>query len=391
MLRLFGRLVALAALPAIAAGCDAQTPAEGSAPERAAYLTLLGHDTLAVEWMEFTGPSVEARALVRGSPTTFAEYRLDLADDGTVEAYEGRVYEGGTAEGEPVRTVTLVDDEEGRALVVRQGGEERRRELDGEPGSVPYIDMLHWPFESAFRWQIDSGGLRSSVPILASSMEFDLVPQPGDTLALVHPSRGPSTLQLDSEGRILWLDGTGSTRAYDLRRMPWDSLDAGELGATFADRPLGELSGRGQIEDTVAGVTFTGHYGAPERRGRDIFGGLLAFGEWWRTGANQATHLSFDRDLVMDGDTVPAGDYTLSSVPREDGGVLIINRQTGQGGQSYDESLDEARVEMRRELLDERIEVFEIRAVETPDEESAGRLELRWDDTVYWVPFRPLA
>jgi hypothetical protein len=372
------------------AGCEAQPPADDSDSERAAYLTLLGHDTLAVEWMEFTGPAVEARALVRGSPTTFAEYRLDLSDDGTVKAYEGRVYEGGSAQGEPMRTVTLVEDEEGRALVVRQGGEEQRRALDGEPGAVPFIDMLHWPFEAAFRWQMDSGGLRSAVPILASSMEFDLVPQPGDTLALVHPSRGPSTLQVDDEGRIIWLDGTGSTRAYDLRRTPWDSLDAEVLGATFADRPLGELSGRGQIDDTVAGVTFTGHYGMPERRGRDIFGGLLAFGEWWRTGANQATHLSFDRDLVMDGDTVPAGDYTLSSIPREDGGTLIINRQTGQGGQSYDESLDEARVEMRRELLDERMELFEIRAVETPGEESAGRLELRWDDTVYWVPFQPV-
>jgi hypothetical protein len=134
----------------------------------------------------------------------------------------------------------------------------------------------------------------------------------------------------------------------------------------------------------VAGVHFTGHYGEPLKRGREIFGALLSYGDWWRTGANQATHISFDRGLVIDGEVIPAGDYTLSSIPEEEGGTLIINRQTGQGGQSYDPSMDQARVEMRRDRLDEVVEAFEIRAVET---EEGGRLELRWDDTVYWVPF----
>lgn len=144
------------------------------------------------------------------------------------------------------------------------------------------------------------------------------------------------------------------------------------------------ISGRGEIDDVVHGVRFTGDYGAPLRRGRDIFGELLAYGVWWRTGANRATHLSFDGDIVIDGERIPAGDYTLSSIPEEDGGILITNRQTGQGGQSYDESMDQARVRLRRDRLPERVDVFTIRAV--PDGEG-GRLELRWDDTVYWVPF----
>lgn len=189
---------------------------------------------------------------------------------------------------------------------------------------------------------------------------------------------------LDDQGRIVALDGTGSTRAYDLKRVDWDDLDMRALGATFAERPLGELSGRGEVDDLVAGVSFTGDYGAPRRRGRDIFGGLLAYGVWWRTGANAATQLSFDRDIVIDGVVVPAGDYSLSSIPEEDGGVLIINRRTGQGGQSYSQAEDQARVRMRRSSLDERVEVFEIRVV---PHENGGRIELRWDDTVYWVPF----
>jgi hypothetical protein len=370
----------------MAAACDGG--GMGTDTERAAYLTLIGDDTLAVEWMEFGAGYVEAEALVRGSRTTFSEYRLEMSDAGEVTGYEATTHAGGSPEGEVLRTERLVADDDGGALVVTQGGEERRAEFEAEPGSVPFVDMLHWPFETALRWQARQGGFQSGVRTFSGrGMTFPLTPTDAGTYTIEHPSRGPSTAEIDDEGRILSLDGTGSTRAYELTRKEWDELDRAALGSTFADRPLGELSGRGEVDDMVAGIHFTGHYGTPVRRGRDIFGGLLAYGDWWRTGANQATHFSFDGEIEIDGQVVPAGDYTLSSIPEEDGGTLIINRQTGQGGQSYDETQDQARVELRRDGLDERVEVFEIRVVEDPSGEADGRIELRWDDTVYWVPF----
>jgi hypothetical protein len=364
--------------------CADAGPAEAG-PERAAYLTLMGSDTLAIEWMEFGDGYVDAQALIRGSRTTFGEYRLEMSEEGEVTAYAGNVYAGGSNTGELLRSTVLVHDEAGQSLVVSQGGEERRTEFAGEPGSVPFIDMLHWPFETALRWQAGRGEMSEDIPTFTGrGMRFGLIANDDGSWGLRHPSRGVSTMEMDAEGKILRLDGTGSTRAYQLSRIPYDQLEPGVMGATFADRPLGELSGRGQIDDTVAGVHFTGDYGTPRRRGRDIFGALLAYGVWWRTGANRATHFSLDGDIVIDGKMIPAGDYTLSSIPEEDGGTLIINTRTGQGGQSYDETLDLARVELRRDRLDETVEVFEIRVVEL---ESGGRIELRWDDTVYWVPF----
>ncbi len=361
-------------------GCDT-----GDETERAAYLTLMGNDTLAVEWIEFGDDEVDAEALIRGSNTTFGQYHLEFGEDGVVEAYTARTYAGGDASGELLRTDELVVAEDGtRILVTTQGGEDRSRELDGQVAAVPFIDILHWPFEASMRWQMDENGtLGSEVPILGGR-PFPLSRNTDGTWALRHPSRGPSTAQIDDMGRITALDGTGSTRAYDLRRVDYDLLDKAEMAALFGDRPLGELSGRGMIDDRVAGIHFTGDYGVPRKRGRDIFGGLLSYGTWWRTGANAATQLSFDGDIVIDGVVVPAGDYSLSSIPEEDGGILIINRRTGQGGQSYDEAEDQARVRMRRDMLDEVVEEFEIRAVEA---DAGGRLELRWDDTVYWVPF----
>jgi len=373
------------------AAADRPPAAPRVAPDvngRAAFLTLLGDDTLAMEWMEFQGRRVDVEAIIRGPRTMFGDYHLELGPQGEVLAYTAVTHAGTSSSGEILSSADLVEGEEGPELLVIQGGEERRIDFPAEPGAVPFVDMLHWPFEASLRWQMDAAGrLGDHVPAFTSRgvMAFELVENADGTWQLVHPSRGPSTMRIDGEGRILALDGTGSTRAYDLRRLSWDQMDQEAMTRAFTNRPMGELSGRGRIDDTVDGVHFTGHYGEPLKRGRTIFGELLAYGEWWRTGANQATHLSFDGDIVVDGERIPAGDYTLSSIPEEDGGTLIINRRTGQGGQSYDESLDQARVRMRRGALDATVEALEIRAVPTED---GGRLELRWDRTVYWVPFQ---
>ncbi|MDA0311897.1 MAG: DUF2911 domain-containing protein [Gemmatimonadetes bacterium] len=371
-----------ATIALVASGCS---DAHVSGPERAAYLTLMGQDTLAVEWIEFGEGYVDAQALLRGTRTTFGEYHLEMSDAGELMAYSARTYAGGSNAGELLRSETLVSDGAGRAMVTTQGGEEQRRDFDAPTGSVPFVDILHWPFEAALRWQVRQGSIGDAVSTFSGrGMSFALTQNGSGSWGLRHPSRGVSTVQLDEEGRILALDGTGSTRAYDLTRHAWDELDMPAMGTAFADRPLGDLSGRGLIRAEIAGIAFAGDYGAPQKRGRTIFGELLTYGVWWRTGANNATQFSFDGDITIDGVVIPAGDYSLTSIPDADGGTLIISRRTGQGGQSYDEAEDQARVRLRRDALDETVEVFEIRVVAADD---GGRIELRWDDVVYWVPF----
>lgn len=82
---------------------------------------------------------------------------------------------------------------------------------------------------------------------------------------------------------------------------------------------------------------------------------------------------------------VPPGRYTLFTLPQSDGGVLIVNRQTGQTGTAYDPAQDLGRVPMARSLLGETVEAFTI-AVEA-NGPAAGRLVLRWDRDEFAVPF----
>ena len=120
------------------------------------------------------------------------------------------------------------------------------------------------------------------------------------------------------------------------------------------------LSPRDSVAVSVDDREISVAWGSPSIRGRPIFGGLVPWGEVWRTGANEATALRTEADLVVGGQPVPAGSYTLYTIPEPDGWTLIINRETEQWGTRYDSSLDLARVPMRVEAIADPVERFTI-------------------------------
>ena len=89
------------------------------------------------------------------------------------------------------------------------------------------------------------------------------------------------------------------------------------------------------------GKSIKVNYSSPRAKGRKIFGDLVPFGEVWRTGANEATTFVTDTNLSIGGKDVPAGNYTMFSVPAQDKWTLIINKKTGEWGIPYKYEGDE--------------------------------------------------
>jgi Protein of unknown function (DUF2911) len=128
------------------------------------------------------------------------------------------------------------------------------------------------------------------------------------------------------------------------------------------------------------GHTVTIQYSRPSMRGRKIFGGLVPYDEVWRTGANSATSLKTDVDLNIGGANVPAGSYTLYTLPGTNSWKLIINKQTGQWGTEYNQSQDLARVDMKVSQRPSQLEQFTISLDKTGG--NAAVLKLEWADIV---------
>jgi hypothetical protein len=127
------------------------------------------------------------------------------------------------------------------------------------------------------------------------------------------------------------------------------------------------------------GKAITVDYSSPRVKGRKIFGGLVPYGEVWRTGANEATTFVTNTNLTVEGKDVPAGNYTIFTLPEQDKWTLIINKHTGEWGIPYKyESEELARVPMQVSRASSPVENFTINF-----EQGGGTctLEISWENT----------
>ena len=130
--------------------------------------------------------------------------------------------------------------------------------------------------------------------------------------------------------------------------------------ALAQDAPKKPLSPPAKAAATLNGKKVTIDYSAPSKRNRAIMGGLVPYGQVWRTGANAATTLTTEADLMIGSLHVPKGTYTLYSIPGEKEWTLIVNKQTGQWGTAYDAAQDLGRVKMTVSSVKDTVETFVI-------------------------------
>lgn len=388
-------LVALVAL----AGCAGPPSLDGASTppradveaETAAFVTRLGDDTLAVERFTLAPGGVAATVAVRAPRTTLATYTLDLDADGGLEAYEVVTRQPLTDEVLRTQRAEPVGDSL-RITLAETMGETETSTVAGAARPLPFVDLVHWPFELMVRRAVAAGGplgqplfTPRGVVAFTSDVEDD------GSVTVTHPFRGSMTVEADDAGRLLELDAGATTRKLTVTRVA--DVDVEAVARRWAEMDtagmsVGDLSGRGEAVGEIGPATILVDYGVPQKRGREIWGALVPWGELWRTGANRATHLETDHPIVLGRDDaalrLAPGVYTLFSIPRATGGVLIVNRQTGQNGTAYDEAQDLGRVALERTALDETVEAFTIAVEATgPD---AGVLSLRWDRDAFSVP-----
>jgi hypothetical protein len=126
---------------------------------------------------------------------------------------------------------------------------------------------------------------------------------------------------------------------------------------------------------------------------RKIWGGLIPFGKVWRTGADEATVMIIGAPVQMGDTTIPAGAYTLFTVPNEDGSAkLVINKKVGQWGVPYREAAEKdnelARIDLRKEPAPEKqVDQFTMSIEPDAANTGGGLIKMVWENTAYAMPF----
>ncbi len=150
--------------------------------------------------------------------------------------------------------------------------------------------------------------------------------------------------------------------------------------SSFAQLTMPQPSPSAMVKQTVGLTDITIEYSSPAMRQREVWGGLVPYGEIWRTGANKATSITFSDEVSIEGTKIPAGTYSIFTIPSEKEWTVIINKNAEQWGSGeYDEKQDVIRFQvtpMISPIINERM-MFTIAAME----ERQGEISLWWSNT----------
>jgi len=126
-------------------------------------------------------------------------------------------------------------------------------------------------------------------------------------------------------------------------------------------------------------------YGRPQMKGRVIFGGLVPYGKIWRTGANEATEVTFYKNTTFGGEKIPAGTYVLHTIPGEKEWTVILNKNLNVWGAfQYDSAADLVRFKVKPTQAEESLEAFSIAF----DNGEHKAMVLGWDKTRVRIPLK---
>lgn len=386
-MRLPSRRLAAAALALAALHAAPRAAAAQAGADSAAFVVTIGNDTLALERYTRTANRLTGELVTRTPRTIRRTYTAWLRPDGTVEHFET---EARPLAGGPVTTARVEFRADSATWTVQRNDSTTTRTLATTGTAFPLVNLSHALYEQAILHARARGADSSAITLVA--------PGAGQTFAVTYRAAGPTgavisniagrqRATLDERGRLVTWDGSESTAKFIARRV--QTADLSGLASEFAAR---DAAGRGvgplsPLDSTVVdvdGAHVAVVYSRPFARGRQLVGGVIPMDQVWRTGANAATILRTSRDLRIGNLAVPAGAYTLWTLPTQSGATLIINKQTGQWGTEYDAAQDLGRVELQI-ANGPHTEQFTIGLA--PSGASAGTLSLAWGEFVASVPF----
>lgn len=388
-----------AKLASVAFALFAAAPFVARAQETRYIVTRLGTDTVAIERYTRSPGKLEGDVVARNPRVQTFHYSSDLGPRGELKNFRlsARRADADPAAPPRIQIVDTFEDSVAVIEVLRAGA--RDTALSGRKayrGRITAQFPNEPPSYGVYEQLLSSSGLRGD------TVSYVLMgPGGGPAPSIILRKRGADSVaftstffpgwievaRVDSRGRILGVNSVATTVKTVAEAAPgldYDRVVAGWAAAEKAKGPLGQMSPPDTTRAMVGGANLSVAYSRPLKRGRVIFGNIVPWNQVWRTGANAATVFTTDKDLVFGSIVVPAGKYTLWTVPTPTGASLIFNSETGQWGTDYHADKDFARVPLVTRQVSPPVEQF---VIGVAPQGSGGVMRFSWDDKEYTAAF----
>lgn len=375
----------------IFSACRGTQPAE-----QYGFVARLGNDTVSIERVsrrgdEITSDEVDRFPRVRRRHTT-----MRLAADGTIKHLEMDIRTPSEPSNERERHVTA--DVSGDSVHITKHdstGTKKYAFATGGALTMPHLPQMYSLTDLYFGAALRRAAAPGDSVTLRQyyiDREFDRFPLHSGVVHLLAPNKaeihhdwlaGYGDATFDSLHHMLTYNGARSTYKVAVTRLTTASElpDIEAIGERFAaletSSGMKQLSVRDTARATIGAATLAVDYGRPLARGRVLLGDVVPFEEVWRTGANAATQFTTSAPITLAGIHVPAGTYTLWTVPRKDGHAeLIVNKQFGQWGTEYNEKLNIGQQRLVVDTTKAPVEKFTISVI--PSGAKKGNLTMEW-------------
>lgn len=353
-----------------------------------AFVVMLGKDTVAIEKYARSATKLTGEMASRfGAAGNRLSYDVTLGADGRPVAatYRARPLSGTPAAAQPREVrLTFVGDSVRREAVFTDSTNVRMLPAaHGTAFQYPAFGMLELVFAELRKSKAPSLSVSSVGTGGNNPGTLTFTAAGGDTIRGAFGGGAIITFRADANGKLLASDALSTTQKTTSTSST-GSLDFDGIAGRMT--PLGALSARGVATGSFRQSVVFVNYGRPQVRGRTVWGGLLVPPDTiWRLGANEATHLATSRELTFGSVVVPPGLYTLWLFNATGGPQLVINKQVGQWGTSYDPAQDLGRIPLTMTATPEHVEDFTITLRNVA--QGRGALEFAWGAQVAAAAF----
>ena len=373
--------------------------------EHYGFVTRLGSDTISVESVTRLGNTLTSNEVDRFPRVRVRHTVIKLAPDGSIRHLVMDIHTPSELANQRERKVIADVTTDSVHISKKDGtGTVNRAFATGGSIVVAHVPQMYSLYELYFAAALKQAATLKSAagkPVQMRQFyidrEFDrfplghalVTPLEGGKVEITHDwLSGTGEATMDSSYHMLSYSGVRTTYKVDVSRLtsPPDVKNFADRFEALETKTgiVRELSMRDTMQARIGNAMFTVDYGRPLLRGRKLLGDVLPYDRVWRTGANAATQFTTSAPIKLTGMQVPAGTYTLWTVPHTDGVDLIVNRQTGQWGTEYNSSRNLGIARITTQAPAAPVEKFTIFIVSSDTQH--GTLVMEWGSFRWTAP-----
>ena len=356
--------------------------------ERGVMFIKLGNDTTAVQQFEMKGDSI--RTVIIRRPGGIIVYRGEgtLYPDGNIRSMQSNVYRlDSNGQLQKTSENKLYSSPDSTFVV---NGNNRPRAYQGRSfisNDMDYTSFMMFPYLAHFAPAKINDSITGKQFVGGGFRVFTLKRTGQNSIRVGSNIMGNLNLFLNSDGSLRSIDGIGSSLNFTSTIVPNLNMDSLIHAMIAYQKQVGAM-GAQTIRDTatanIGSSKVEVDYWRPSMRGRKVFGGIVPYNRFWRTGANNATQLRISEPIYFNNQKLDSGRYAIFTWPTETGWTFLINKQATIWGTDYNPEYDLLRLPMKVEHIPRPVEQLTIQVVPS---DRKGTIIIEWENTRASIDF----